>query len=47
MDEVRITLPAGQKVNGPLAEIVGMMIGVMLTVTGVEVPPQLAVVVTL
>ena len=46
-DEVRITFPEGQKVSGPFAVIVGIIVGLTVTVTGVEVPPQLAVVVTL
>lgn len=45
--EVRITLPPGQKVSGPLAEIVGMDEGEMVTMAGTEVPPQVPEVVTL
>ena len=46
-DEVSITLPPGQNVSGPFADIVGIRGVIRFTIVAAEVPPQVPVLVTL
>lgn len=45
-EEVRITLPLGQNVSGPLAEMVGLDAALTWTTVAEEVPVQLPVLLT-
>ena len=45
-EEVRITLPPEQNVIGPLADMVGMGLGLTVTTVAADVPPQVPSVVT-